>query len=334
MKRILLSSAAIVAFAGAAAADGHSSIDFSGSATLGYNDAPEGDHNGFYSDINLDVSLSATLDNGLTVTATADVDELDAADAAAGGVTLKIASETASLTYGDVNNAAHGTWKSVGAMDADGFYEQDGEIVLRSDLTLGGVTVAIAQEIDSASLGNISNLNAAISGSFGSVNAIAAFQEGDATRDEIFGIRAGTTVGGVDVALGYASNETTGADSTGISFGYTVGPVALAASYVSEGAGDDNWDVSATYAEGATRVKVYTDESDDYGLEASYDVGNGLVVYAGYDNGDDASYIGGIYDLGGNASLAVSYVDGVNADDEIGEKDFQSGTTVELSFAF
>ena len=72
---ILLASVALTAFAGAAAAE----VSFSGSATLGYNDdngrlannATFGDHNGFYSDLNVDVALSATLDNGITVSASA-----------------------------------------------------------------------------------------------------------------------------------------------------------------------------------------------------------------------------------------------------------------------
>ena len=52
MKSILLTTTAIVAFAGAAFADGHTSVGFSGDASLGHNDDIE---NGFYWDVNVDV---------------------------------------------------------------------------------------------------------------------------------------------------------------------------------------------------------------------------------------------------------------------------------------
>ena len=53
MKRILLASTAIVAFAGAAAAD----VSLSGEASLGYNDNANGDNDGFYSDVSVSLGL-------------------------------------------------------------------------------------------------------------------------------------------------------------------------------------------------------------------------------------------------------------------------------------
>ena len=82
---------------------------------------------------------------------------------------------------------------------------------------------------------------------------------------------------------------------------------------------------------------------DDYGLEGAYDVGNGLVLFAGYvfeENGgadNDAYYVGGEYDLGSGAELIVSYADDDNDhsfEDEIGAQEYQEGTTVEVSFEF
>ncbi len=63
MKRILLTSTALVAFAGAAAAD----VTWSGTAGLGYNDDID---DGFYVDGDLDVTMSQELDNGVTVSGT------------------------------------------------------------------------------------------------------------------------------------------------------------------------------------------------------------------------------------------------------------------------
>lgn len=334
MKTILLTTTALVAFAGAAAAEGHTGVNFGGSATLGYNDDAAGDNFGFYSDIEVDVTLTAELDNGVTVTATADIDELNAGTADFGGVTLKIASETASLTYGDVNGAANDNWSSVGDMDSDGFYEQDGETVLRGDMSFGDIALSTSYEVAGDTL---VGLNVAASATFGSVSVAGAYQADDGVgAEEIFGVRAGVAVAGADIALGYASNETTGSTSTGVSVSYPVGPVTLSASYVDESAGDANWDVSAAYAAGAVAIEVSTDESDMWAVEGSYDMGNGLTVLGGAADGGDTMYVAGSYDLGGGAALLASYVDtdAVNADDEYGANDYQNGMTVEVSFSF
>ncbi|MBE0413905.1 MAG: hypothetical protein IBX59_09780, partial [Yoonia sp.] len=73
MKSILLTTTAIVAFAGAAVADGHTGVSFSGSVELGYNDDSDndvrpidggaiGDYDGFYWEGNLAVSMTTALD--------------------------------------------------------------------------------------------------------------------------------------------------------------------------------------------------------------------------------------------------------------------------------
>jgi len=101
----------------------------------------------------------------------------------------------------------------------------------------------------------------------------------------------------------------------------------------------NNWDVSAKYAEGAITATVKTDESEDWAIEGTYDMGNGLTVAAGLADAGDDMYVGGTYDLGGGASLLVSYADDSDADEEgadndIGAQDYQVGTTVAVSFKF
>lgn len=353
MKTLLLASASIVAFAGAAAAD----VDFSGSAKLGYNDtdatATDDNEYGFYGEINLDVALSAELDNGLTVSASADVDELDAGDADFGGVTLTLASETASLVYGDTEFAAVDAWAGVGSMDDDGFAEQDGETVLKATVAFGGVDAAVSyivQNGDGTGLDEVEGLSIGATTTLGSVDLSVAYQEeaagvlvdgADDNEDpdnqaEIFGISAATTFAGADVAFGYAMNNTADDSSIGVEVAYPFGPVTATASYVMEDAGEDNWDIKVAYAEGALALTVYTDESEDYGLEASYDLGNGIALEGGLVDGGDTTYVAGTYDLGNGAALLVSYVDtdAVNNDDEYGPSDLQEGATVELSFGF
>ena len=318
MKKILLASVALTAFAGAAAAE----VSFSGSATLGYNDdngrlangARFGDHQGFYSDLNLDVAFSATLDNGITVSAAADVDEVDAADAASRGVTLTIASDNASLVYGDTEFAAKSMWSAAGDMEADSFSAQDGEGVLKGTFSFGGVDMAVSGvAYDAASTANVATDDLAqfsfgAKAAVGAATVVVAYQEettaadfggtsahaanGDYYDAETMGVSVAFAAAGADIKVAYASETTTGGtdyDSTGISVSYPMGDVKVSAYYVSEGDSasadpKDNMGISFAYAaDGMSLTASYADEqgTDVTKLEGSFDAGNGLTVYAG-----------------------------------------------------
>ena len=107
MKSILLTSTALVAFAGAAAADGHAGISTALSGTLGYNSEMDGiGEDGFYWEGNLQVTATAALDNGVTAGAYFEItiDEDNAAanddfgqDLASSDFVLSLESDTASL---------------------------------------------------------------------------------------------------------------------------------------------------------------------------------------------------------------------------------------------
>lgn len=399
MKSILLTSTALVAFAGAAVADGHTGISFAGSATLGYNaydtDATDititnDDHDGFYWDAEIDVTMSAELDNGLTATAAFDFDVADdnvGEALVSGGYVLSLESETAGLFFGDTAFAAETRWSSAGDMEADSFSEADGEAVLRGDVAFGGVEASISYavadaggqfvDVDDAAApavnpydDEVDQLSVGVVGTFGNFTVGAAYQEesiavddadatadatdydpsdenGDFNTDEVFGVFASASLGGADITVAYAEETNSGESSTGIKVAYPVGPVTATAYFVSEEGSDlpdedPNLGLNLAYADGPLAVEL--DLQDDQGvskwaLEGSYDVGNGLTVLAGVLNDNEADedfYIAGEYDLGGGAELLVSYGlddDGDNGD-EIGDPEYQAGTTVEVSFSF
>lgn len=350
MKRILLSSAAIVAFAGAAAAEGHTGVTFSGDAQLGYNDDAAGDNDGFYSELDVTIGFAAELDNGLTAAASVDFEDL-AGDGSNDGnnYELSLTSDNAGLYYGDTNFAAQNVWVAAGPMGNDDFSEADGEEALRGEVSFGGVSAQVSYVLADAdavrATDDLDQLSVGVSGDFGNFNVVMAYQEaadgdyatanGDFNNDEVFGISVGTTLGAADVRLAYAESE--GDDSMGISVSYPAGPVTVDAGYATNSDADDDWDLSVTYADGPISVTASTDEESDWALEGSYDVGSGLVAYAGIVDAGDDFYVAADYDLGSGASLLVSFVeDGgdANGDDEVGANDYQIGTTVELSFAF
>ncbi len=358
MKRILLASASIVAFAGAAAADGHTGISFSGSADLGFNDDVE---DGFYSDLDIEAGFAAELDNGLTAAASLDLEDLADSDTGQ-SYELSLTSSTAGLYYGDTNFAAENVWVSAGDMESDGFSEADGEEALRGEATFGAVSAQVSYVLannagDRNAVENANQLSIAAAADFGNYNVVVAYQSesdeaadfyndgvdsdnGDFNDAEIFGISVGTSFGGADVRLAYAEDMTAGEDSLGIQVSYPLGPVKATAYYVSESeAAGDNWGVTLAYSEGPVAVTFdYDDDqgTEDWGLEGSYDVGNGLVVYAGIDDSGDDYYLAGEYDLGSGASLLVSFAEDEDdaGNDEIGAQDYNDGTTIEVSFEF
>ena len=392
MKSTLLTTTALIAFAGAAAAE----VTFSGSATLGYNDTTRtattaststttswttsgtttttttvatgdviDDNQGFYWDANVAVTLSEELDNGLTAGASFDFDVADmnnGVDLSAGGFVLFLKSDTAALYYGDTAFAAETHWASAGDMEQDAFSEADGETVLRGDVSVAMVDASISMVIadtnavtaHTASGGSDSydQLSFGATADLGQFSVAVAYQEagdlgptgnGDYNTAEVFGISVGATFAGADVRVAYASDETNSESSTGVKVSYPVSDAITAtAYYVDESNGDANYGVNVAYAAGA--IAVAADYQDDqgvakWGLEGSYDLGNGATVLAGAVNGNEADadfYVAGTYDLGGGASVLVSYAldDDASEGDEIGDPEYQEGTTVEIAFTF
>lgn len=342
MKKILLSSAAIVAFAGAAAAD----VTFSGSAQLGYNDT---EVEGFYADADLDIKMSQELNNGWTASVKYGVELEDLNKGANQGfnadnnLVVSLTSEEFGLYYGEVSTAADSMWSSAGSMAQDGFSEQDDEEILKVTANVAGIEAAVSMIIEPTT-NESAQTSAGFKGTFGNVTVGAAYQEEgtalsiapggqeDYNMAEIFGLFASTSFGGADVAIAYSSDQTADENSLGLEVSYPVGDVTLGAFYVSESAFDDAYGISADYAAGALSVSAFYEDvksTEDYGVEGSYDLGNGLVIYAGYIDSTEG-YFGAEYDLGGGASVIASYAEV----DEEGEKEYNEGASLILNFKF
>jgi len=372
MKSILLTTTAIVAFAGAAFADGHTSVGFSGDASLGHNDDIE---NGFYWDVNVDVKASATLDNGLTATASAELnvasDDTANANTTAEFDELKIVLSTSniSLSFGDIDPAAESNWGGVSGDSTIGFNDKDVHLnggtsalfdaIFAVEANVSGVTAALSYGValdETAPNGkSIDALQLYATGAFGMVTVEGAYQGeiGDNGRS-LMGLSASTTVAGATITGAYLGESGTADEESSIGLGvsYPVGPVTLAGYYSMNDVAEDSYGVSAAYADGPIAVNAYyefdgntdaTDEATEFGVEGSYDTGLGLTVLAGYISTEvgtaDATaqtYAAGVYDLGGGANILVSYAENeANAgDDEIGDPEYLSGTTVKVSFKF
>ena len=357
MKNILLATTAIVAFAGAAFAEGHTGVSFAGDAEIGYNDDFD---TGMFWSLGLGVSGAAELDNGLTASISGDV-ELNGTNSTFDGnavtiddLVIGLSSDTASLTFGDTAPAADKLYTSaVTNIEDDGFFDEGDlgeDAVLIGEMTFGETTVGLSYAINNSNGpvdDDLSNLQIGANTTFGLVGLSLGYQDADGIAPELMAVSATTTLSGVDLGLAYASNNTANTSSVGIQAGYTFGDMTATVFYVSnDGGRDDNVGVGFDYASGPVTVGVlYHDGNDeDLQLNVTYDAGNGLNLFAGYrDEGsvadDESFYVGGDYDLGGGANLRMSYADagvGVGtALDELGAaEDVKNGATVAVSFNF
>jgi len=375
MKNILLSSAAVALLAGAASAE----VTWSGDAELGYNDDVE---DGFYWDAGLYVNLSQELNNGWTASASLDIDLQDRDVRGAGNSAMdlgtvsssdwvfELSNDMFSISAGDID-LAYASFNFVDGVD-ENTPEDNAEDALDAlnavptrDVEGAGLSVAatygnysaIASTLvydDRASAtgteGKTFGDQIVLGADFDMVALGLAWSNDDDSESLIGSVSA--TFAGADILFNYGEVD----DDTvyGLGVSYPVGPVTLGAYYaVDENmADDDAYGVSVDYAEGPITVAAYYEEQygdKEYALEGAYDFGMGLVVTAGYIDGDDngdndfASYIVAEYDLGGGATFLASYADYNNAyagadnddiDTGVGGYELNEGTTLALSLEF
>jgi outer membrane protein OmpU len=420
MKSILLASASVLAFAGVAVAQDSESTDgvsFSGTAEFGYNDTNgskvdddnnlalddngkpkyEDEKEGFYWESDIAVKLSRELNNGLNASVTFNIDVADDDDTTAlgnvldsSGFVLALTSEDAGIYFGDTKFAAQSFWPDadVDEMNADGFSEQDNEVVLRGEVTYGTVKGALSYVVADGKgnrpAGDVDQLSLGAGFAFGGYTFGIAYQDesdaetdtetdlddpdtkdvdeslsygpedyaarnSDFNTDSIFAIGLKAELAGLDSAIAYAQNITDDESSLGIGVSYPIGAFAINAYYVMEDGTrtegkkevdqEDAWGIGATYEDGPITLEAaykQTNGEDDSRIEGTYDIGNGIKLWAGGVSALKDYYIASTVDLGGGAQLLLSYGvdDDASEEDEIGNPDIQAGATVEVSLAF
>jgi predicted porin len=193
----------------------------------------------------------------------------------------------------------------------------------------------------------------------------------DFSVDEVFGISAGTTFGGADVAVAYARNFTDEDTSLGFEVAYPFGPVTLGAAYTLEendpGEFDggfegveDSIQLKADYASGPITVSAFYEIEDDGNdvddpeevagepfrdaneFEGDDDDENqNFGVEFGYESGAGLEvYAGYIQEDGGYVGVEYDLGNGAELiasyadEDEEGAREYEGGTTVALSLEF
>ncbi|MEI4485270.1 porin [Frigidibacter sp. MR17.14] len=331
MKKILLATTALCAFAGAAAAE----VTVQGTAEMGVTSTEYSDNSKtqFHNSYNINFKMSGETDTGLAFGASyrldADANSEENQNPVGDNGTAWISGAFGKLTLGDTDGAldwaltetAMGTTITdegtigVGySGNSDGYYDDQ---VLRYEYSFGDFGFAASLEQDD---GNSTS------------------GEGDEMIG--LGVKYATSMGGVDLGfgLGYQTGQTT-RDELG-----NGAPIIFDADYDGEYTDLDviGLSASASVDAGFSAVLNYVDYSfgdaedmQHYGVGLGYEVG-ALLLHANWgkwetDNNDsfDSYAVLVNYDLGGGAILAAGWTNDVSFDD--GEQD-QWSVGMSMSF--
>ncbi len=320
MKKVLLATTALVAFAGAAAAQG---IEITGSAEMGITGGGDNAPNGsggetqFFNDVDIRFTLTGESDSGLSFGAVVDLDEAGnlGREEDNQGTSVFISGSFGTLTMGDTDGAidwaitdmgdignpgsiaddetSHAGYNGTFGDGGDAVEELDNQI-LRYDYSFGDIGVAVSYE------------QGALDGNDG------ILVDGDGDGTIALGVKYALDLGGttVDLGAGYSHTDF----SVGERDIWAVGAAASFGAGFSAGVTYQNWDYDADaiavlgreggdvthtgiglgYETGPISVHinygVYDfDDGDDiegYGIAAAYDLGGGLSVHLGYGDSD------------------------------------------------
>jgi len=286
MKKLLIASTALVATAGMAAAD----VTVSGHAAAGYHsnltNVATGSTvaEGIYSNVGVDFAMSGATDNGISFTASLNIDagteidqgnyEFDGADggtAGLGAVTMSGAFGTLTFDDNGIDNLYNGDYKSHDISYAT---------------TVNGVAITIAADADESITGSTAV--------YSDASASAAVTSGDmtytltASNHESLGMAS-------KIAVAYTVNDmlsvnaNTKKDSGGTkqvaSVGATIVANGLTVTVASDNAQPSSgWDFDLAYSLGGVALAYGTDEGSSHDLTATMALGGGATFKAGMKN--------------------------------------------------
>ena len=256
MKKVLLTTTALVMTAGVAAAD----ITFSGAGEVGMDDGT------LYTGYDFNVALSAAADNGMTFAMGFDMGAGDIADIAdketdaqggtigASGVTIGYDGYTVVVNPGDVDNIYD-----------DGNDHHD----ISFAGSFGGISATIAMDQE----GGDSSYTLGYSAGDVSLTMTGTNDDAGASASKIV---LGYAMGDLSAKV-TANDNGADADTTELSLTYAVTD-ALSVTGAMDNA--DGYDMSIAYSAGAASANYSTDENDAWEADVSYDMGGATAFYA------------------------------------------------------
>ncbi len=300
MKKLLIASTALVATAGMAAAD----VTITGHAQAGYHSqlltkggaSMSTTSEGIYSGVGVDFAMAGATDNGISFTASLNIDagtEIDQADfqydgadtgkAGLGAVTMSGAFGTLTFDDGGVANLFDGDYSNHDISYAT---------------TVNGVAITVAADADE-SVGTTAGADDA--------SAKAVVTAGDMTYTLTASNNASAGMS-TKVAVAYTVNDmlSVNANSKSLSAAGSKTVAGVGATIVTNGltvtVASDNaqpasgWDLDLAYSLGDVALTYGTDENSSHDLTATYALGGGATFKAGMRNHGTATAKAGFSD--------------------------------------
>ena len=282
MKKLLIATTALVATAGMAAADvtisGHAAAGFhSGLDTAGASTAIAGD--GIFSNAGVDFKMSGATDNGISFTASVNIDageEIDQGDFeydGKDGGTAGLGAVSMSGTFGTLTFDNNGI---------DNLYSDATNHDVSYSTTLGAVGLTVGYDVTAASTNATSaqatytagGMAFTLTGSEAAAGTSTTLAVSYALNDTV------TLTADTDQKAGAESVATMGAKTT-------LNGVSVSV----ESANNSTWDVDLGYTVGGFALTYGVDETDGWTATATAALGGGATFKAGVDS-EDATYAG------------------------------------------
>ena len=284
MKKVLLTTTALVMTAGVAAAE----VSFSGEAGIAFvddNGASDATRTGMFvaSHYDLNVAVSATAANGLSMSAGFDMgsgEKIDYDDDDA----LEV--QGAAVGDADVAVTYNGWTLTVDQNGIDNLFDDTQQEDMSIAGSVGGVSIAVATDLENST--NSYSLGMSLGGAAvtftGTNNDDAG---GDAT-----GISVSYPMGDMTLSASVSDESNDAEDDTSIGLTYAMDAITVSYTSIkpgSTGSLGDEWDAKISYSTGAMSASIALDEADATTMIAEYDLGGATAFAAMHDKAGTAS---------------------------------------------
>ena len=283
MKKLLIASTALIATAGMANADvlvtGHAAAGFHSGLTNKSTETAAVAKEGIYSNAGVDFAMSGATDNGITFSASVNIDagnEVDTGDFEYDGTdggTAGLGAVSMTGTFGTLTFDNNGI---------DNLYSDATNHDVSYSTTLGAVALTVAYDA-TADSANATSMTAAYTAG-GMAFTLTGSEAPGGTSTELavsYALNDTVTItADTDQAAGGESVQTIGASTT-------LNGVSVKAS----SANNSTWDVDLGYTAGGFALTYGVDEADAWDATATAALGGGASFSAGI-NSDDAMYAG------------------------------------------
>lgn len=287
MKKVLLTTTALVMTAGVAAAE----VSLSGTAGVSSTKVGAAAAR-ITSGVDLNMAVSATAGNGMTMSATVDLGEGElidynddfAVDAQYVSNTADANQAVGSSTSPAITLGYNGITVVVDAAGVDDLYDDAQHDDVSVAMTVGGFATTVTMDTD-ASTGH---------GSYSvgyTVGDLTATLTGSTDPDTTTTGAVTTDNSGSKIALAYAmgdlslnaSTDDGGDDKSTHTAGFSYAMDAITLSYTMKNASEEGWkdyDTTISYSAGALSASYATDEEGVSKVIAEYDMGGGATLFA------------------------------------------------------